>query len=71
MRVNAPEGKLAISMQIDVTAPPSQRFPYALVEELSEEYGGLAILSNRMWHAEGTEVELSRMRENVSLAFLD
>lgn len=44
VRVNAPEGKLTMSMQLEAAAPPAQRFPYALVEELSEEYGRLVKL---------------------------
>lgn len=44
VRVNAPEGKLSISMQLDAAAPAAQQFPYALVEELTEEYGRLVKL---------------------------
>jgi hypothetical protein len=41
VRVNAPEGKLSISLQLDAAAPPAQRFPYAMLEELTAEYGRL------------------------------
>lgn len=38
VRVNAPEGTLSINMSFDISAPPAQRFPYALLEEISDEY---------------------------------
>lgn len=117
VRVNAPEGQLGISLSFDITAPPAQRLPYALLEEIADEYdrfiklqglmarmaapkpiglevrfapgepaaamvlgeevttieadgeGRLVIPRNRRWRGEGTEIELSRMPESVSLAF--
>jgi hypothetical protein len=48
VRVNAPEGKLSMSMQLDAAAPPAQRFPYALLDELSKEYGRLVKLQGVM-----------------------
>jgi len=48
VRVNAPEGKLSISVQLDAAAPPAQRFPYAMLEELTAEYGRLVKLQGLM-----------------------
>lgn len=48
VRVNAPEGELSIRMQLDAAAPPAERFPYVLVEEISEEYGRLVKLQGLM-----------------------
>lgn len=38
VRVNAPEGQLGITMEFEISAPPAQSFPYALLEEITDEY---------------------------------
>lgn len=48
VRVNAPDGKLSLSMQLDAEAPPAQQFPYAVLDELSDEYARLVRLQGMM-----------------------
>lgn len=38
VRTNAPAGGLSIGMTIDISAPPTERFPYALLVDIDEEY---------------------------------
>lgn len=38
VRTNAPEGGLSVGMTIDISAPPAERFPYALLVDLDHEY---------------------------------
>lgn len=38
VRTNAPAGGLSIGMTIDISAPPTDRFPYALLVDIDEEY---------------------------------
>jgi hypothetical protein len=47
VRVNV-QGKLSMSMALDAAAPPTQRFPFAMVEAISEEYGRLVELQGMM-----------------------
>ncbi|HRP35228.1 MAG TPA: hypothetical protein PLI48_05015 [Gammaproteobacteria bacterium] len=38
VRTNAPEGGLSVGMTIDISAPPTERFPYALLADIEDEY---------------------------------
>lgn len=38
VRTNAPEGGLSVGMTIDISAPPTDRFPYALLVDIEDEY---------------------------------
>ena len=38
VRTNAPAGGLSIGMTIDIAAPPAERFPYALLVDMEDEY---------------------------------
>lgn len=38
VRTNAPAGGLAIGLTIDISAPPTDRFPYALLVDIEDEY---------------------------------
>jgi hypothetical protein len=48
VRVNAPQGQLSITMNLDIAAPPAQRFPYALLEEITDEYDRFVKLQGLM-----------------------
>jgi hypothetical protein len=39
VRVNVPEGQLAVNLTIGTEIPPAREFPYALVGEIAAEYG--------------------------------
>jgi hypothetical protein len=39
VRVNVPEGQLAVNVTIAAEVPPAERFPYSLVSDIADEYG--------------------------------